>query len=173
MSVSGRWRFVFLERNLIQRLRSNARELASLLLKERLDPGRAGAAVFLGILIGIIPIYGFQTVAALGVALLFRLNKPLTVAGTFISNPVFQPLIVFSSVELGCLLRHGSFQPLTLSELAAASTHLSKEQFLIWIIGSVALGILLGGVGATVTAIVVHLHRKASRIRRCEGEPAS
>jgi uncharacterized protein (DUF2062 family) len=87
------------------------------LLKERLDPSRAAAAVFLGIFIGIVPIYGLQTLAAVGVALLFRLNKPLTVAGTLISNPVLQPLIVFSSVELGCFLRLGSFQPLNLSAL--------------------------------------------------------
>jgi hypothetical protein len=46
--------------------------------------------------------------------------------------------------------------------LAAASTHLSKEQIFIWLIGSVALGILLGGIGAALTALVVHLHRKSS-----------
>jgi uncharacterized protein (DUF2062 family)/trans-aconitate methyltransferase len=132
------------------------------LLKEKLDPGRAAAAVFLGIFIGIVPIYGLQTLAAVGVALLFRLNKPLTVAGTFINNPLLQPFIIFSSVELGCLLRLGSFQPLTLSDLASARTHIGKEQLFIWVIGSVALGLLAGGVGGVITAVVVHRHRKAS-----------
>jgi uncharacterized protein (DUF2062 family) len=146
----------------IQGFQFRARKFVTLLLKERLDPRRAAAAVFLGIFIGIVPIYGFHALAAVGAALLFRLNKPLTLAGTFISNPLLQPLIVFSSVELGCLLYRGSFQPLSLSALAAASTHLTKEQFFIWIIGSVALGILLGGVGGAVTAVVIHLHRKAS-----------
>jgi uncharacterized protein (DUF2062 family)/SAM-dependent methyltransferase len=144
----------------IRRFKAHARKFLNLLLKEKLDPGRAAAAVFLGIFIGIVPIYGFQTLAAVGVALLFRLNKPLTIAGTFINNPMLQPLIVVSSVELGCLLRVGSFQPL--SALAAARTHLSKEQFFIWVIGSVALGILVGGVGAAITAVVVHLQPKAS-----------
>jgi uncharacterized protein (DUF2062 family) len=134
----------------------------TLLLTEGLDPFRAAAAVFLGIFIGILPIYGFHALTAVGVALLLRLNKPLTVACTFISNPLLQPLIVFFSVELGCLLRNGSFQRLGLSDMAAASTHLTKEQFFIWIIGSVALGILLGGLGAAVTAVVVHFHRKGA-----------
>lgn len=147
---------------MIQRFELRARQFVTLLLKERLDPFHAAAAVFLGIFIGIIPIYGFHALAAVGVALLFRLNKPLTLAGTFISNPLLQPFVVFSSVELGCLLRHGSFQPLSLSELAAASTHLTKEQFIIWVIGSLALGILLGGLGAAITAVAVHLHRKTS-----------
>jgi uncharacterized protein (DUF2062 family) len=147
----------------IRRFKAHARKFITPLLKESLDPKRAAAAVFLGIFIGIVPIYGLQTLAAVGVAFLFKLNKPLTVAGTFISNPVFQPFIVFASVELGCFLRRGSFQPLNLSALAAARGHINKEQLLIWVIGSVALGILLGGVGAAITAVVVHLHRhKAS-----------
>ncbi|HLV88926.1 MAG TPA: DUF2062 domain-containing protein [Candidatus Sulfotelmatobacter sp.] len=146
---------------MIRRFQSKARDFAALLLKERLDPGRAAAAVFLGIFIGIVPIYGLQTLAAIGVALLFKLNKPLTVAGTFINNPLFQPLIIFASVELGCLLRNGSFQRLNLSALAAARNHITKEQLFIWVIGSVALGVLLGGIGALVTAIVVHLNSEA------------
>jgi uncharacterized protein (DUF2062 family) len=137
------------------------------LLKEGLDPGRAAAAVFLGIFIGIIPIYGLQTVTAVGAALLFKLNKPLTVAGTFISNPLLQPLIVFCAVELGCFLRTGSFQRLSLAALAGARNHITKEQLLIWAIGSIALGIVVGSLGAAVTAVVVHLHLRASRIRRC------
>jgi uncharacterized protein (DUF2062 family) len=151
---------------LIRGFEVRARKFMTLLLTEGLDPSHAAAAVFLGIFIGILPIYGFHALSAVGVALVFRLNKPLTVACTFISNPLLQPLIVFSSVELGCLLRNGSFQRLSLSELAAASTHLSREQFFIWIIGSVALGVLLGGVGAAVTAIVVHLHRKTADSER-------
>lgn len=146
----------------IQRFKAHARKFITLLLEERLDPCRAAVAVFLGIFIGILPIYGFQTLAAVGVALLFRLNKPLTVAATFINNPLLQPVIVFSSVELGCLLRLGSFQPLTLSDLAAARTHIGKKELFIWLIGCVALGILVGGVGGSITAVVVHLHRKAS-----------
>jgi uncharacterized protein (DUF2062 family) len=151
----------------IRRLESQARKLIATLLKERLDPCRAAAAVFSGIFIGIIPIYGLQTLAAVGVAFLFRLNKPLTVAGTFISNPLLQPLIVFSSVELGCFLRHGSFQPLSLSALASARSHITREQLVIWVMGSAALGLLLGGLGAAVTAVIVHLHQKGSRTRSC------
>lgn len=144
---------------MIRRFQAQARKFVTLLLTEGLDPFRASAAVFLGIFIGILPIYGLQTLAAVGVALLFRLNKPLTVAGTFINNPLLQPLIIVSSVELGCLLRLGSFLPL--STLVAVRVPTNKEQFLIWVIGSVALGILVGGLGAAITAVVIHLRRTA------------
>ena len=147
---------------MIQGFKAQARKFVIALLKERLEPGRAAAAVFLGIFIGIVPIYGFQTLAAIGVASLLKLNKPLTVAGTFINNPLLQPFIILASVELGCLLRLGSFQPLTLSALSAMRTHIGKQELFIWVIGSVALGILAGGVGAAITAVVVHGHLKKS-----------
>jgi uncharacterized protein (DUF2062 family) len=143
----------------IRRFQARVRQFATALLKERLNPGQAAAAVFLGIFIGIVPIYGFQTLAAVGVALLFRLNKPLTVASTFVNNPLLQPLIVVSSVELGCFLRRGSCCPFTPFTLAGA--HL-KEDFLMFAIGSVPLGIFVGGIGAAITFIVVYLHRKSS-----------
>lgn len=147
---------------MIRRLKFWARQFVAPLMTERLDPGHAAAAVFLGLFIGIVPIYGLQTLAAIGVALLFRLNKPLTVAGTFINNPLLQPFIVFSSVEVGCLLRYGSFQRLNLSTQVTARPHITKEQFFIWLMGSVVLGLIVGGVGAAMAAIVVHLKPKGS-----------
>jgi uncharacterized protein (DUF2062 family) len=133
---------------------TRARRFIAALLKEKLEPGRAAAAVFVGIFIGIVPIYGFQTLAAVGAAMFFGLNKPVTVAGTFINNPLLQPLIIWLSVELGYLLRSGSFRPLGLSALTGV--HL-KEVLVTWAIGSVPLGVLVGGIGAATTAVVIKL----------------
>jgi uncharacterized protein (DUF2062 family)/SAM-dependent methyltransferase len=146
----------------IRRFKSEARRLVGLLLKERLYRSHAAAAVFIGIFIGIVPIYGFQTLAAIGLALLFRLNKPLTVAATFINNPLLLPPTIFASVELGCFLRTGSFLPLSLSQLAAMRGHINKEQLFTWVIGSIALAILVGMVGAAITAIVAPVYLTSS-----------
>jgi uncharacterized protein (DUF2062 family)/SAM-dependent methyltransferase len=143
----------------IRALKTRVRALLTTLLHEGLTPGSAAAAMFLGIFIGIVPIYGFQTLAAVGVALFFKLNKPLTVAGTFINNPLLQPVIVVSSVELGYFLRSGSFRPFHLSALAGA--HM-KEELLAWAMGSVVLGVLVGGAGAAITAVVVQLKAPAT-----------
>jgi uncharacterized protein (DUF2062 family)/2-polyprenyl-3-methyl-5-hydroxy-6-metoxy-1,4-benzoquinol methylase len=136
-----------------RRLKAPIRKFATTLLTERLEPAPAAAAVFWGIFIGIVPIYGLQTLAALGVAFLLRLNKPLTLASTFINNPLLQPLIVISSVELGGFLRHGSF---VAWHLAAFSGAQLKEQLFSWVLGSLVLGVLVGGVLAIVTAAVVY-----------------
>jgi len=143
----------------IGKVQAHVRQFCAALLKERLDPGRAAAAVFLGIFIGIVPIYGFQTLVAVGLALLFRLNKPLTLASTFINNPLLQPLIVVSSMEIGYFLRKGSFQPWRLFSLTSA--HM-KDELLSWVLGSLVLGAIAGGVGAAVTAIVIHFNAPAS-----------
>jgi len=141
------------------KFQTRVQQFATTLLKEDLEPGRAAAAVFLGIFIGIVPIYGFQTVAAVGLALLFRLNKPLTVAGTFINNPLLQPVIIVSSVELGYFLRDGSFRPFHLSALAGA--HM-KEELLAFVLGSMVLGLIAGGAGAAITAAVIQLKAPAN-----------
>jgi uncharacterized protein (DUF2062 family)/SAM-dependent methyltransferase len=143
----------------IRTFQTRLRQFATTLLKENLTPGGAAAAVFLGIFIGIVPIYGFQTLVAVGLALFFGLNKPLTVAGTFINNPLLQPVIVVSSVEIGYFLRDGSFRPFHLSALAGA--HM-KEQLLGWVMGSVVLGIIVGGAGAAITAVVVQVKAPAN-----------
>jgi uncharacterized protein (DUF2062 family) len=135
------------------RFQTRIRQFATTLLTEKLDPGRAAAAVFLGLFIGIVPIYGLQTIVALGLALLFRLNKPLTLASTFINNPLFLLPTIASSVELGCFLRSGRFQPWNLAALTRA--HL-KEEFISFVVGSLVLGIIIGILGAAITAVIVH-----------------
>lgn len=138
---------------------TRVRHFATVLMKEDLTPGRAAAAVFLGLFIGIVPIYGFQLLAAVGVALLFKLNKPLTVAGTFINNALLRPLIIVSAVELGYLLRSGSFRPFHLSALTGAHV---KEEILAFVIGSVVLGVVVGGTGAAITAVVIQVRTPAN-----------
>ena len=137
---------------MIRRFQTRARQFVSVLLKEKLEPRQAAAAVFLGIFIGIVPIYGFQLVTAVGAALFFKLNKPLTVGATFINNPLLQPLIIVSSVEIGYFLRSGSFRHFQLSALTGA--HFKDEVFAL-VTGSVVLGVLVGGLGAAITAAVI------------------
>jgi uncharacterized protein (DUF2062 family) len=116
------------------------RDLLRRLLTERLEPGPAAAAVWLGIALGIIPIYGLQAVTALALATVFRLNRPLTFAATFINNPLLQPLLVIGSLQLGHLAIHGSFVSLAPSELLASW----GQHLLALFLGSFILSVLVG-----------------------------
>jgi len=132
------------------------KKMAASLLTEGLEPGRAGIAVGLGIFIGIVPIYGLQTLAAIGLAILFRLNKPLTVAATFINNPILQPFLVIGSVECGSFLRTGAFHSWHLAGYSVAAL---RNDLVSWALGSVVLGAIAGALGAVMTSIAVALLR--------------
>jgi len=141
---------------MMKTIRKHIRQFTSALFLERLEPGRAAAAVFLGIFIGIVPIYGFQLLVAILLAMAFKLNKPLVVASTFINNPFLQPMLVVSSIEAGFFLRHGHFQAFKLSALSRA--HM-KDDLLSWFLGSLVVGAVVGGMGAAIAAAVVCLRR--------------
>jgi uncharacterized protein (DUF2062 family) len=151
-----------------QRLRTSARRVSTALLSEGLAPGRAAAAVFTGVFFGIVPIYGFQLLAATGVAVLFRLNKPLTLAATFINNPILQPFLVAGSIGLGKLVLTGHFQTITAASFSARGLASSLQS---WFMGSLILGVAVGGLMAAVTFVgavscAAESRRRRARFRR-------
>ena len=134
-------------------------------MTEQLEPVRAGFAVALGITLGIIPIYGLQSVVALALATLFRLNRPLTLAATFINNPPFQPLLLIGSLQLGHLAMDGTWVSLSPRELLATGvgTHV-----IALFIGSVILSAAIGGPAGLATYVI--LRRRAAQAGRPLGE---
>jgi uncharacterized protein (DUF2062 family)/2-polyprenyl-3-methyl-5-hydroxy-6-metoxy-1,4-benzoquinol methylase len=147
----------------INRFLTPARSFAASLISEGLAPGRAAGAVFVGIFIAHVPIYGFQAVAAIGLAVYFGLNKPLTLAATFINNPLFQPFLIGASVVLGQFILTGEVRHFVVPELSAKGL---KDGFSAWLIGTIVLGAILGGVGALLTYIVLRLKMPTDVPRR-------
>jgi len=65
----------------------------------------------LGLFLAFSPAWGFQTVLAISLALLFKLNKVLTLITVNISSiPPLIPLIIIAGYQTGALLLHGEFQ---------------------------------------------------------------
>lgn len=138
--------------NPIGRFLTPVRNLTASLLHEGLAPGPAARAVFLGIFIAQVPIYGFQSVTALALAVYFGLNKPLTLAATFINNPLLQPFLVALSVMAGHFLLTGHLQHFFIPEMSMKALKQGLAEF---VTGSIALGFVLGGLGAAITYVVV------------------
>jgi uncharacterized protein (DUF2062 family)/trans-aconitate methyltransferase len=133
------------------------------LLSEQLEPGPAAAAVWLGVALGIIPIYGLQSIVALALATAFGLNRPLTFAATFINNPLLQPLLVIGSLQLGHLATRGSWVSLS---PAALSVSPIGEHVLALVVGSLILAVIVGG--AAALAVYVFLARRSADPRERE-----
>lgn len=74
-----------------------------LLNKEEPDTVKALSVAF-GVFMGIIPIWGFQLMAAIFLAILFKLNKPLVIIAANISITPMIPVIIWLSYKMGGLV---------------------------------------------------------------------
>ena len=83
--------------------RRAAARLAALLPHDE-SPWRVALALAVGVFLSFTPFWGFQTLLALLLAWIFRLNRAVTVAGTWINLPWFAPFVYAGAVKLGSWL---------------------------------------------------------------------
>jgi uncharacterized protein (DUF2062 family) len=67
-------------------------------------PARLALALAVGVFISFTPFYGLQTLLAIGTAVVLRLNRAATVAGTWLNLPWFAPLVYAGALRLGTLV---------------------------------------------------------------------
>jgi uncharacterized protein (DUF2062 family) len=109
------------------------------------SPWRMALALAVGVFISFTPFWGFQTVLALVVATVSRLNRALTVAGTWLNLPWFAPFVYAGAVKIGSAMLPD------LSGVAGWS---------VWLlVGSTALGLVAGAVTWLVAFGVIRARR--------------
>src|SRR5690554_1558616 len=106
------------------------------------SPKIKSISLALGVFIGILPIWGFQTIVVLFLAVAFRLNKLLAFAASNISIPPMIPFIVIAALKIGSWVLNSAVNNKEVSTIVGFKNHLFE-----YLIGSVIL--------ATVTALVV------------------
>jgi uncharacterized protein (DUF2062 family) len=161
--------------SLRQALRSGAaRFRAALHLDD--PPWRLALSLAVGVFISFTPFYGLQTLLAIGVALVLRLNRAATLTGTWLNLPWFAPLVYAGALRLGTLLIpdpagiRGAWLAYALSQPGSISWRDLPE-----LLDLVSLPLLLGtsllGAAAGLVTYVVSF-RIISR-RRAGREPSS
>jgi uncharacterized protein (DUF2062 family) len=70
-------------------------------------PWRVALALAVGVFISFTPFLGFQTLLALLVAAVFRLNAAVVVTGTWLNLPWFMPFVYAGALKVGALLLRG------------------------------------------------------------------
>jgi hypothetical protein len=70
-------------------------------------PWRVALALAVGVFISFTPFLGFQTLLALLVAAVWRLNAAVLVTGTWLNLPWFMPFVYAGGLKLGALLLPG------------------------------------------------------------------
>ena len=134
--------------------RQAAARLAALLALDD-SPWRVALALAIGVFISFTPFWGFQTLLALLVATVGRLNRALTVAGTWLNLPWFAPFVYAGAVKLGSWLLPG------LSGLGGISAWL--------FLGTTTLGLA----AAALTWIVAYAVMRLRARRRADDARAS
>jgi uncharacterized protein (DUF2062 family) len=114
-------------------------------------------ATGLGLFFGIAPIWGYQMIAAAGVAHLLHLNKPIALLASNISIPPMMPFILYGSLALGHWMLTGEALALSLEQL---SRSVALEYLWHWVVGSLVLALLVAAIGTGVTYSVAVLLRK-------------
>lgn len=115
-------------------------------------------SVAFGIFMGIIPIWGFQLLAAIALAILFKLNKALVIIAANISIPPLIPLIIFLSYATGAWWMGAKAGHLVLDK------HLSlqsiQNNLVQYIYGSITLAVIAGIVFGLITFVILKIFKK-------------
>jgi uncharacterized protein len=139
----------------------------------RLDdpPWRVALALAIGVFISCTPFYGLQTVLSLAVATIFRLNRAVTVTGTWLNLPWFAPILYGFALRIGAFVLpdlHGA-DLAEMTELLQMASTLSVSDMLD-LLGSLSLALLIGtaAVGTvagavTYVAAILLLRRRQRR----------
>jgi uncharacterized protein (DUF2062 family) len=115
-------------------------------------PFQIAASVGLGICMGIVPIWGYQMLAAALLAHLLRLNKVIAVLASNISIPIMIPLILYASLLCGRLVINGHLDySLQLSEI---DLEMAWEMLSEYLVGSLILAVAAGLTGGGLTYLI-------------------
>ena len=111
------------------------------------------ASVGFGIFMGIVPIWGFQLVTAIFLAIVFKLNKPLVIIAANISIPPMIPVIIFLSYKTGVFWMGDNATHINFSN--SITLEAIKNNLVQYIYGSITLAIAAGIVSGLVTFFVL------------------
>lgn len=153
-------------------------------------PHRVARGVFAGTFVNFPPIFGFQLLAAAGLAWVMRGNILAALLGTFLSNPITTPIIAIVSLKLGHWML-GTPDGLSLNGVFAAFAGAGAELwhnvvsmftpeiahwdgllefwrtiYLPYLVGSILPGLLASFALAWATVPLVHAYQTLRKRRR-------
>jgi len=116
----------------------------------------------MGVFIGIIPAWGFQTFLCISIAVALRWNKALAFLGSNISIPPLIPIIVFVALQIGSFIVP-SEQPIRI-DFDHFNTESIKIHLMQYMLGSFLLAIFASvSIGLVFYIILKSSSRKAKK----------
>ena len=135
-------------------------------------PRRLAVALAVGVFVSCTPFWGLQTVLAVVLAAVFRLNRAATVLGTWLNLPWFAPFVYGAAIKIGFVVtpRLGEADAASLDLLLSNPGALSWSTVGSWLrgssvpllVGSTIVG-LVAGVATYAIALATLARRRARR----------
>jgi len=127
------------------------------LLTENTSPRKLGAAGFLGVFLGALPLIACHTVTIIFSASFFRFNKVVALSTSQLCMP---PIVPALCIETGYFIRHGKF----LTEISMETIgYQGLERFYEWFIGSLVVGPIMGALVGSIIYIIALFIMKGNR----------
>ncbi len=122
---------------------------------------RIALSVMLGVFLGVLPVWGWQMVAAFGLAHLLRLNKFITVSSSNISIPPMLPLVLYLSYITGGWVLGSETSPLHYS--SGFDYQWIKANLVQYLVGSLVFGSMLSVSLSSITYLLLRIFRKSKQ----------
>lgn len=120
-------------------------------------PGRIATGFAIGVLIGFTPFLGLHTFLAIAVALIFRLNKIITITGTWVNSPLTVAPALLASYKLGQYMLNQPRKPFTYQSLCWAELKGYSSALLL---GSTVIGLVAAVISYLVCYWLVVRYRR-------------
>jgi len=114
-------------------------------------------AVGVGVMTGILPIWGYQMLTALALAFLFRLNKVIVIIAANISIPPMIPFILYGSIKMGEWVT-GKKADIFFS--SGLTVEMLKKNLFVYVAGSIVLAVFSGIVAGIITYFILRKNDK-------------
>ena len=121
-------------------------------------------SVSFGVFMGIVPLWGFQLVTAIFLAILFKLNKALVIIAANISLPPMIPVIIFASYKMGGYWMGQNALQMGFSKLISLDS--IKQNLQQYIYGSITLAILAGIFFGLLTFVILKSFNRKSMLAK-------
>lgn len=131
---------------------SFGRRIIYTMRSEGAGAARESAAIGLGAFIGCLPIFGLHLAVCIGLGWLLRLNRLKMYLAANISNPLVAPFLLFTELQVGSFLRRGVFHSISLEAVRTTDVRTFGADL---VIGSLAVGLALGVLLATLTYVSI------------------
>jgi uncharacterized protein (DUF2062 family) len=118
---------------------------------------KKSASIALGVFMGIAPVWGWQMAIALGLALILKLNKAITLIASNISIPPMIPFILFASYLTGGLLLNNQQD---ISFGSGITFDFVKNNFFQYVLGALVFGAAMGILSGLVTWLALTIFRR-------------